>query len=319
MSCRTPMLDEVQEQPNAVRVLQRLVEGQIQYPLLLVGEEGTGRRFSAMAAVHDAIVRKKGKDSPDVQQVQAGVHPDVHVVSAPAGKELGIDAAREICQLAGMYPTRAPYRFFIVDGIDRATSAASNALLKTLEELPAKSRFIMTAEFADRVLPTIRSRCGLVPFRRLSETFIRARLESVEPDLELARVYARVAEGSMGRALRLWGSGRLALRDQMLALLRDVVARDYTAVFATIDDQKDDLDLAVRFLRQLVHDVLLLPVDASRILNLDAFESLRELCLSGTSLEQWATVALNLRQVYELDMTLSVNMPFHVKSALMLP
>lgn len=309
------MLADVLEQDVAVKVLRRVVAGQIRYPLLLVGDEGVGRRFSVQETIKEMVALARGSHAPELRQVTAGIHPDIHLVTAPVDKEIGVDAAREVCQQAQLFPTASPHRFFIIDGADRMTPAAANAILKTLEELPAKSRFFLIAESYDQVLSTIRSRCGRVNYNKLSEGLVLSRLQAVEPDPTKALVYARLGEGSLGRSIRLWSSGRLALRDQALSILQEAVGGDYPAAFSVIDDTKEDLRLAFRFLRHIAHDLLVVSVAPSRVINFDIVEQLLALREKAPG-ETWVRVASGLKGVRERDESAHINLPFHLKSVL---
>jgi hypothetical protein len=310
------VLSEVQCQDEAVAILRRVIEGKYVSPLLLVGEEGTGRRFAVYETIKEMVAADRGgPKAPEVVQIARGVHPDVLYVTAPSEKEIGVEAAREVVDRAQLYPTASPYRFFIVDGADRMTAAAANALLKTLEEPPARSRFFLLAERYDRVLNTIRSRCGRVPFRKLPTPFIISRLSAVEPDGDKALVYGRMGEGSMGRATRYWGASRLTLRDRVLSVLKYGVEGDVSSSFATIDEIVQDLPLALRFLRFLAHDLLVLPLDPDRVFNHDIRGGLAEM-RARSSEATWARLSGELKKLEDRYDSSYINLSFHVKTAI---
>src|SRR5690606_13632128 len=144
-------------------------------------------------------------------------------------------------------PAQAPYKYLVIDGADRMTSAAANALLKTLEEAPSEVRFFLLAEDETKVLPTIRSRCALVRFQPLSEEFILHTLQQHTDDSTKALVYCRLAEGSVGRAVKFLGSGRLMLRDQMLTLFKIGSTGNIQQLFSAIDSVDEDLLQGLRF------------------------------------------------------------------------
>ena len=309
------MLSEVQGQDNAVRILRGFVEKGTRTPLLLVGEEGVGRRFSAMAAIREVVARQRGPNSPEYAQVVKGIHPDVTFVTAPADKEIGVDVSRSIVTLSSANPTLAPFRFFLIDGADRMTQAAANAILKVLEEPPALSTFFLLAESYDRVLFTIRSRCGRVDFRKLPESFILSKLSKFEPDHDKALVYARMGEGSVGRAARYWGANRITLRDRVLQLLRYWVEIDLPSAFSAIDDLGQDLSLALRFFGFLVHDLLVLRDDNSRVINLDVREELTAM-QDRVRETMLARLWNGLKLVLQRHESTYVNLPLQVKGML---
>lgn len=308
-------MSEVVGQEEGVAYLRRVVEGQAQSPLLLVGDEGVGRKFAVTRAFKEIISQQRGADSPESVQVDRGVHSDLTLVTAPSEKEIGVDAIREVVAQALSYPASAPCRFFVIDGADRLTDAAANAILKTLEEPPAVSRFFLLAESYDRVLSTIRSRCGRVPFRKLPETFIFDRISKFEGDPDKALVYTRMGEGSVGRAARYWGANRITVRDQALAVLQAGVAGDLSGSFASVDAIGKELPLGLRFLCFLTHDLLVSAVDPQRAINQDVLDDLivmRDRAPKNT----WSHLWKGLKIVWSRYESSYVNLAFQVKSAL---
>lgn len=309
------MLSDIVGQEEAVRYLRRFVAGQVDKPLLLVGDEGTGRRFSVMETILEMVVAKRGENSPEAIQVRNGTHPDVVTISSPDEKEIGVEPIRDILDRSIMLPISAPHRFFIVDGADRMTPAASNAILKKLEEPPALSRFFLLAESFDRVLPTIRSRCGRVNFRRLPESFVLQRISQFEKDSGKALVYTRLGEGSVGRAIKYWGSNRLTLRDRALTMLEASANGDVSSAFSVIDEVNKDLNLVLKFLTFLVHDVLVGAVDQSRVVNRDIEEELSSM-RSSVKTTTWNTLWDGLRIVNDRNESSYVNLGFQLKTTL---
>lgn len=310
------MLSDVVGQDQAVKLLRRVVQGQVVSSLLLVGEEGVGRKYSAMETIREMIAADKGVDSSECVQLTHGIHPDVTIVTAPPEKEIGVDAIREVVEQAVTYPTAGPNKFFVIDGVDRMTPAAANAILKTLEEPPAKSRFFLVAESFDRVIPTIRSRCGRVSYQKLPESFIVERLSKFESDPDKALVYARMSEGSIGRAARFWGANRIALRDHSVNAIQSGVWSDLVGSFSSIDAVSKELSLALKFLIFIAHDLLVVPVDPARAVNQDILDDLRSMRNRAKSPEVWSRLWGNLKAVHALNESSYINLAFHVKSAL---
>jgi len=268
-----------------------------------------------MSAIKEMVSNQRGRESSEVTQVDHGVHPDVVLVTAPSDKEIGVDAIRDVVTKSMSFPASATHRFFIVDGADRMTIPAANAILKTLEEPPAASLFFMLAESYDRVLPTIRSRCGRVACRKLSESFIIERLSKFESDHDKALVYARMGEGSVGRASRYWGSNRISLRDSVLGLLNSSSTGDLSSAFSALDELAKELPLALRFLCFLVHDVLVVRVDPQRAINQDVLDdvtTMRNRVTEHTWIQLWS----NLKTVVTRYESSYVNLSFQIKSAL---
>ncbi len=267
------MLTAIQEQPEAVRFLERVAEGGLTAPLLLLGQEGVGRRFSILETAKQSFSRYGAGDFHSFQ-IDRGAHPDVTIIApAPDKRDIGIEAIRDVVEMAGTFPSTVPARYVIIDGADFLSAAAANALLKTLEEPPKTTRFFLLAESLTEVLPTIRSRCGLVRYRPLSESFIVGQLAQHTSDQTKALVYARLSGGSVGRALQYLGAGRLALRDQMVGLLEKAISGDLSSLFAAVNEVSS-LKLGLRFLEHLLRDLIMLPFDNTRLTNADLVDKL---------------------------------------------
>ena len=311
------MLTDVQGQEDGVRFLRRFVEGKLTSPLLLIGEAGVGRRFSVLQAVKEVFClegRESGCTCGSCLHVDQGTHSDLTVlVPEEEGKDIGVAAIRELLELASSYPFEASWRCIVIDGADHLTMAAANALLKTLEDPPARTIFFLLAEDYDRVLPTIQSRCGKVPYRTLPEGLVLSLLQEFETDSAKALVYARMSEGSIGRAVHYWGSGRLGLRDRVYTLLQLGLNGDIASLFSVVDSISQELSLGLRFLDQLLYDILMVQHDPARLINQDLTEGLEEL-RQGVSLETWVELAAGVGAIR--NHRAHINKPFHLKSLL---
>jgi DNA polymerase-3 subunit delta' len=194
------------------------------------------------------------------------------------------------------------------------TLPAADALLKTLEEPPETTRFFLLAQVLENVLPTVRSRCGVVRYRPLSEAFIVEHLREIEPDPAKALVYARLSGGSVGRATQFQLSGRLTLRDRMMALLRTGLNGDLLSLFSAVDDLETDLPLGLTFLDHILRDLVMLPHAPDRLANLDVAEELDRLHqqLGGPRITKLVEGLRRLRGRMRAKITLT----FHVKTYL---
>jgi DNA polymerase-3 subunit delta' len=246
-----------------------------------------------------------------------GQHPDLIVVSADE-KDIGVDRVRKLIADAQVRPGLGSVRCFIVDGADLFTVPAADAFLKTLEEPPESARFFLIAEERERVLPTLRSRCGLVRYGPLPDDFVSSVVvESVGEGEETAKalICARLGEGSVGRAVGYWNSGKIALRDQVLRVLQLAVQRDWSALFSAVDAMDRDLPLALKFLEQISHDVLMVRVDPMRALNADCLDELKDLGLKA-SVRSWFTVSQKTRELLQQRRSTPLNLSFHFKTRL---
>ncbi|MCC7350566.1 MAG: DNA polymerase III subunit delta' [Phycisphaerales bacterium] len=141
-------------------------------------------------------------------------HPDFHIIykeliryhdktGKSKGINLAIDVVRaELIEPAAHKPTLGHGKVFIIEQADTMTPAAQNALLKTLEEPPGRSLIILLTDQPTSLLPTIRSRCQLIPFSPLPAETIQQELLRRHIDPSLAAEAAQWAEGSLGTALQ---------------------------------------------------------------------------------------------------------------------
>lgn len=282
-------------------------------PLLLVGDDGVGRRYSVIETAKE-VWSKGDPKSVHTFQIEKGVHPDLVQVIPPDGKEIGVDTIRGVVGQAYGFPSMVPSRFVVIDGVDAMTPAAANALLKTLEEPPKTTTFFLLANRIDDVIPTIRSRCGVVRYGPLSESFLLEALRRFESNETKALVYARLAEGSVGRAISFWGSGRLELRNRMFSLLKLAVGKDLSSLFSAVDAIGDDLELGLRFLEHLLRDLLMLSHDPTRLTNLDLVEELPSI-KSTIGDARVLSLVYSLRDLQGLMRT-RIALPFHTKALL---
>ncbi len=209
-------------QDGAVGLLEAaLGQGRLPHALLLAGPEGTGKATAA----HQVAARLLCRQGPDTEPCgkcppcrhrQAGTAPDLLEVTVAAGEEIRIDVIRDLAREVHLTPQESGCRAVILEPAEAMNPYAANALLKVLEEPPGEAVFLLISHRPDRLLPTIRSRCQPVRFRPVPAAAVERWLEEVHARSgEAARLAARLAGGSPGRAL--------ALADRPLGEERDAV------------------------------------------------------------------------------------------------
>jgi DNA polymerase-3 subunit delta' len=194
------------------------------YVLAGGGEGGALDMFGAPAELGLAISPESGV----FRRVAAGGHADLLTVERgfdPRRKrlrsEIVVVDVREIGAFLHLTAAEGGWRVVIVDGADAMNRNAGNALLKILEEPPRRTLLLLVAHSAGRLLPTIRSRCRQLKLAPLPTAMVLALLDRYCPDLDdgAAASIADLAEGSIGRALELAGSGGVELYRSMIAML----------------------------------------------------------------------------------------------------
>lgn len=221
--------------------------GRLHHAWLLTGPEGVGKATFAYRAARrllgappDPSRGMLGADPehPVSRQVAARSHPDLFVLErldpeGKARKTIPVDEARRMAEFFAKSPASAPHRVVIVDAADDLNANAANAILKTLEEPPARGVLLMVSHAPGRLLATIRSRCRRLAFRPLglepTAAFVRARADA---NPEEALRLARLSGGAPGRALVLAAAGALALDDAARDLLAGLPQVDQTRLLA---------------------------------------------------------------------------------------
>lgn len=312
------MLAEVQHQAEGVYFLRRVVDGSAVSPLLLLGPEGVGRRFSVLCAVREIFCT--GDRSIDCQcaacyQVKRGIHPDLLTLDGTE-KDIGIDDVKALIEEARHLPSAASLRCMIIDGADRFTQSAANAFLKTLEEPPSRIRLFLLGEDKSKILPTIRSRCGLVRYGLLPLDFVTSIVKRYADDEDKALVYSRMGEGSAGRAVRYCKYGKLATRDQVLRFMRMMLNKDLIGAFSVLDSLERELELGLTFMEQILHDILIVSLDPMRVINTDLIGGDLQELSNRAPTKVWLSLSRKLSALQHQYRFTSLNLHFQVKTVL---
>ena len=206
--------------------LAALASGVLHHAWLLAGPEGVGKATFAQAAALRMLAQGASEPLPPGLAVpeggrtralvEAGSHPDLRTLmrlpkdekpDADLARSISIAQVRTLQPLFATAPSMSSRRVVVIDAIDDLERSGANALLKNLEEPPAGTIFLLVSHALGKLLPTIRSRCRLLRFERLSDAdtaaVLRAQLPEADADETTALVAA--AEGAPGRGLRFAG------------------------------------------------------------------------------------------------------------------
>lgn len=268
---RPQSFEEVVGQEHIVQTLKNaILNKRIAHAYLFIGPRGTGK--TSLARIFAKALNATGGPSVEIdnqstvaQSIMSGNCMDVIEIDGASNNSVDqMRALRDECQYA---PTECAFKIYIIDEVHMLSTAAFNALLKTLEEPPSHVKFIFATTEAHKVLPTIVSRCQRFEFKPISESLIIKRLQfiadsekfQIEPGALTA--IARIAQGGMRDAqsaleqmlafcgekitekevLTVYG---LASFDALLHLAKAIVGEDYPIIIQQVADLNDrGLDL----------------------------------------------------------------------------
>ncbi len=248
-------------------LLGSFAKGKMSHAYLFKGPPGVGKKMMARAfAAYINCAAPQGSEAcgscPSCKKFNSDNHPDLHII-APQGAGIKIDQIRKLQKDLAFPPFEARTRVVILPDIHDTMRRpeVANSLLKTLEEPPADTLLILTGDEAGGILPTILSRCQLVPFSPLSYQEV-ADLLAPATETRQALTLAAVAEGSPGRALLLHSMGLLEVRRTMIDTLTQLTPDNPEAVAMVYDlaaqaaglkeNLGELLDLLATWLRDLI-------------------------------------------------------------------
>ncbi len=234
---------QIKDQDVPVRLLRTMLNRKrIPHGLMFWGAGGIGKRFTALQLTKAIYCKEAPDDACDAclacRKVTNGNHPDIKIVEpVKRSRNINVETVEEMNEMASLRPFEAQRRIFIIIDADRMQAPAQNHFLKTLEEPPGNSLFILVTEYPRLLLPTIRSRCQMVRFRNLKPQSIKELLlEQRDLSASQAESVASLAQGQMSRANDLIDSDR---RDVVL----DIVER--------LNKGEDPMEVAEGFTRYL--------------------------------------------------------------------
>jgi DNA polymerase-3 subunit delta' len=285
----------IQGQAHAIEAIRRaLVGGRLHHAYLFAGPEGVGKATTgrAFAKVLLCVDPSQTHDACGVCgaciRVHDSQHADLHIIERKSKSDgvlernIKIDQVRSLQKSLSYKAYEGGRRVILLLEPERMNPSTANALLKTLEEPGRNTHFILVSDNAHRLLPTVISRCQRIRFGPLTdETVTRLIREQVEVnDIALATI-ARLAEGSVGRALSLIQDDVLAIRSELLAQLDQDSAQPLAMTLDLAEDlakpdRRAGLIQVFHILRTWYRDLLVVKITVghAHVLNTDQVERL---------------------------------------------
>ena len=319
---------------HVIQTLRHLIaNSRVPNSLLFAGDEGIGKRQFAIELAKafictepsngeacdvcaacrraDVFAFPKPDDKDAHKRIIFSDHPDVGTV-IPYNRNILVDAVRHLESEANFRPYEASARFFIIDDADKMNDAASNALLKTLEEPPPTTHIFLITSRADSLLPTIRSRCQTMRFGPVGgEEIEKFLIEDRAFTHDEARLAARLSRGSIGRAVSINVEKFRVRREKMLGVVTNVIQTGDRSALLRISEEmndaknKDSFEDNLDILQSLIHDVWTLRVgeDAIRVVNTDLADKLNRLAGDSASADMpsWLAAIDTMRENFAVN------------------
>ena len=302
---RPQIFEDVVGQEHIERTIKNAIaQDKVSHAYLFTGPRGTGKTTTARLLAKALLCEKGPTAEPDgtcddCEMIAAGEHPDVYELDAAS--RTGVENVREeIIGRVQFAPTRGRYKVYIIDEVHMLSTAAFNALLKTLEEPPSHVVFILATTDPQKVPETIHSRCQRFDFRRISTEAMVSRLgaictaEDVEFEGEALELIAHRAEGGMRNALTsleqliAFGDGAVTMEvaERMLGavdstdladIVRTIGVRDAAACFRWVAEYVEtgaDMAQFVANLAEHMRNMYVMAVAGPEVV-LDVSETMR--------------------------------------------
>jgi DNA polymerase-3 subunit delta' len=242
------------------QVREAYASGRMHHAWLVTGPEGIGKATMAFHMAHYVLSGganlpgRLNMQHPAARLVAAESHPDLFILRRAVDEKTGaqkdsiaVEDARKLASFLRMTATHGGWRVAIIDEAQALNRFGQNAILKAIEEPPARCLIILTVTTPGALLPTIRSRCRVLPLQTLEDDVLRAVLERCGADAggeaEWQEILA-LSGGSAGFALKVLQTESLPLYKDLLALLKDLPALDMVRLHQLADKtgRKADAD-----------------------------------------------------------------------------
>lgn len=253
---------------DIIQYIQNAVtEDKVSHAYIMNGERGSGKKLLANLFAQ-TLQCERGGNEPcyechSCKQALSGNHPDIITVQHEKPSSISVDEIRvQVNEDIQVKPYSGKYKVYIIPEADLMTQQAQNALLKTIEEPPAYVVIILLTENAQKLLPTICSRCVMLKLRNIKDQLVKKYLmENMQiPDYK-ADVCTAFAQGNIGRAILLANSEHFnEIKEEAIQLLKNIDTMDLSDMIEAVkrcSQYKIDVDDYLDVLAIWYRDVLI--------------------------------------------------------------
>jgi len=273
----------IKGQDRVIAFLKEAIKNsRIAHAYLFLGPEGVGKKTTALNFAKAINCSSLTEDGPcdacdSCRKIDSRNHPDIFTVEPEKkGGSIKIDRIRELIRKTGFKSYEGRKKVSIIDSADSMTEEAANAILKTLEEPPPESVFILIAENLSYIFPTIRSRSEIIKFYPLGiDEIKRVLLSEYKIDEVKAHILSHLSSGSLGRALRLKETDIFERREMLLESLEKEAFLDLDFDNLSREELILDLDIILTWYR----DIMTAKIgneDGAFFINIDRADALRK-------------------------------------------
>lgn len=256
------------------KLIMEFALGSAVHAYLFTGPRGVGKNTLAMQCAMALLCKGESKPCftcPTCIRFLDGTHPDVKMISGD--KSIGVDVIREAVRLTGEHSYEGGHRVILIRRAEKMTAQAQNCLLKTLEEPPEDTVFLLTAEEASSLLPTVVSRCRVKPISPWTQEEMEPVLVKYGVPIERIGDLCLLGGGSIGAALALYKDPKYGeLRRKLLQTVFSMEsAKDIFSIGNAMREEKEQADNYLDMTESLVREVLLARLGQRELAALDEY------------------------------------------------